>query len=223
MQKQQSFTLCGEKIKGPIHICAFFHSTEERTEILMPWLKDGLNNREQVFIISESSCHDDFCKCLSDEGIDTGKALANQQLKMAASEETYVKGGNFSAERMYHTLEQALIEAHESPYGKFRGLGDMEWAAKCLPGTDDLIEYEARINAFIPKYQSTIICCYDVNRFSGSAIANILATHPYSIMNGRLHKNPYYIEPMELLQKLLKRPKAPLTSGFVNSVKPSSV
>ncbi|MDF2449757.1 MAG: hypothetical protein K0R26_2261 [Bacteroidota bacterium] len=215
MKQQHAFTLCGEQLNGPIHICALFHSVEEQHEVLIPWLKEGLVNKEQVFIISESACHDGYCTHLKQEGIQTEEAMATNQLKIVASEDTYINGGNFSAEKMYETLEGALKETHDGPYGKCRGLGDMEWAAKCLPGTDDLIEYEARINAFIPKYQSTIICCYDINKFSGSAIGNILAAHPYAIMNGRLHKNPYYIEPFELLQKLIKRPKTPLTNGYV--------
>ena len=87
----------------------------------------------------------------------------------------------------------------------------MEWALKNLPGTDELIEYEARVNFLAPSHNCSIICTYDLNKFSGRAIADILATHPYVIMNGRLHNNPYVVPPVEYLAKLIKRPQQPLS------------
>ncbi|HEY6163007.1 MAG TPA: MEDS domain-containing protein, partial [Bacteroidia bacterium] len=93
-----------------------------------------------------------------------------------------------------------------------RAYGDMEWALKNLPGTDELIEYEARVNMFSSKYACSLVCAYDINQFSGSAVADILATHPYALMHGKVHKNPHFIEPFELLQKLIQRPKRPLSS-----------
>jgi len=42
-------------------------------------------------------------------------------------------------------------------------------------------------------------------------VADILATHPYATMHGKIHKTPHYIEPIELLQKLIKQPIKPLS------------
>jgi len=204
--------LCGESLTGPLHVCAFFDSREDQYETLLPWIKEGINNDEEIFTIIDASLHDDHCCRLSEADIPVQEVLARGQLKLFSSDETYLLGGSFAAERMVNLLEQALIDAQNGPYGIFRGYGDMEWALKNLPGTDELIEYEARINTFAPKYECSIICAYDVNRFSGSAVADILATHPYVIMHGKIHKNPHYIEPLDLLKKLIKRPKRPLSS-----------
>jgi hypothetical protein len=38
-----------------------------------------------------------------------------------------------------------------SGYGQTRFFGHMEWALANLPATDDLIEYEMRVNYVIPK------------------------------------------------------------------------
>ena len=210
MDKQHSVTLCGETLHGPNHICAFFSSRDEQYETLLPWIKDGINSKEEVFSIMHKDFHDDHRLRLSKGGIPVQEAVAHGQLKIHASEETYLHGGAFAAERMTKLLEQALVDAQNGSYGKFRGYGEMEWALKNLPGTDELMEYEARINTYAPKYDCSIICAYDITRFSGSAIVDILATHPYVIMNGRLHKNPHYIEPIEFLRQLIKRPKRPL-------------
>lgn len=210
MKKQKSVTLCGETLAGPLHICAFFDSREEQYEILLPWIKEGLNNKEEVINILARDQHHDHCCKLSAANIPVENAVKCGQLKLYASEETYLNEGFFAAERMVSLLENALIAAQKGPYGAFRGYGDMEWALKNLPGTDELIEYEARINTFAPKYNCSIVCAYDITKFSGSAVADILASHPYVIMHGKIHKNPHFIEPIQLLKKLIQRPKRPL-------------
>ena len=217
MTKQHSVTLCGESLTGPLHVCAFFDSRQEQYETLLPWIKEGIMNNEEVINILDGALHHDHCCRLSDADISVQEAVTRGQLKLLAAEDSYLLGGTFAAERMVNILEQALIDAQNGPYGTFRGYGDMEWALKNLPGTDELIEYEARINTFAPKYVCSIICAYDINRFSGSAVADIMATHPYVIMHGRIHRNPHFIEPIELLQKLIKRKKRPLTNLTVKS------
>ncbi len=212
MKKKQTFSICGETLTGPMHICAFFDSRDEQYKTLLPWIKEGINNKEEVINILHSDQHCDHCDQLSQAGIPVEDAKKNGQLKILKSEDTYLHGNAFAAERMVKLLEDALINAQNGPYGTFRGYGDMEWALSNLPGTDELIEYEARINTFATKYACSIVCAYDINRFSGSAVADILATHPYAIMNGRIHNNPHYIEPVELLGKLIQRPKRPLSS-----------
>jgi hypothetical protein len=212
MTKQQKVTICGETLTGPLHICAFFDSREEQYDTLLPWIKEGINGKEEVINILHGNLHCDHCARLSKADIPVQKAVERGQLKILASEDTYLQGGAFAAERMVKLLEQALVDAQNGPYGTFRGYGDMEWALKNLPGTDELIEYEARINTFSSKYSCSIICAYDINGFSGSAVADILASHPYAILHGKILRNPHYIDPVELLGKLIQRPKRPLSS-----------
>jgi hypothetical protein len=212
LKKQHTTTLCGETLKGPIHICAFFDSKEEQYDILLPYYKEGLDNKEEVITILESRSHNDHCKRLSKAGMPVKEVIESGQLKVLASEDTYLKGGEFAAERMFNLLEAALNDAENGPYGAVRTCGDMDWALKNLPGTDELMEYESRINLLTPMHQCTLLCAYDVNKISGRAVADILATHTHVIMNGKIHKNPNYVEPFVFLQQLLRRPKRLLRS-----------
>lgn len=213
MVKEHSATLCGETINGPVHICAFFDSRDEQYEILLPWIKEGLENNETVLTILERQLHNDHSSRLAQADIPVKKTVENGQLKIAATEDTYLDGGAFAAERMFNIVEGALKSAQNSSCCKFRGYGEMQWALKNLPGTDELMEYEARLNLLTPKYECNILCIYDINKLSGRAVADILATHSHVIMNKKIHKNPHYIEPLELLKILIKRPKTPLSSN----------
>lgn len=210
MDKQKSFTVCGEQHNAPMHICGFFDSEDERYNIILPYLKEGLENNEEALTILESTSFANHCERLAGAGIAVEEKMENGQLKILSADETYLKGGSFAADKMYDLVEETLINSENAGYNSVRACGDMTWALRNVAGTDELIEYEARLNELTPKHSCSLICMYDVNRFSGRALADVLATHPYVILNGKIHKNPHYIEPIEFLPSLLKRKKRAL-------------
>jgi hypothetical protein len=74
-----------------------------------------------------------------------------------------------------------------------------------LPGVDDLIEYETRVNHVIPKYEDTVICAYDVSKFGASVVVDALRTHPVVIIGGLLQENPFYVPPDQFLIEIRER------------------
>jgi hypothetical protein len=74
------------------------------------------------------------------------------------------------------------------------------------------MEYEARVNLLAPKYDCTLLCVYDINKFSGRVIADVLASHSHVILNGRIHRNPHFIEPLDFLKSLMRRARRPLAN-----------
>jgi hypothetical protein len=81
----------------------------------------------------------------------------------------------------------------------------MEWALLDLPGVDDLVEYETRINYVIPKYEDVVICTYDLTKFGASVVMDALRTHPVVIIGGLLQENPFFVSPDQLLFEIRER------------------
>jgi hypothetical protein len=75
----------------------------------------------------------------------------------------------------------------------------MTWALKEFPGVEDLVDYEAELNDFLPLYPQVIMCLYDLDLFDGSVVVDLLRTHPKLLLCGSLLDNPYYLEPAEFL------------------------
>jgi hypothetical protein len=46
-----------------------------------------------------------------------------------------------------------------------------------------------------------VICAYDVSRFDGSFIIDILRTHPLVLIGGLLQENPFFVAPSEFLKE----------------------
>lgn len=212
MNKQTPFSVCGEVLSAPMHICGFFDSKKEQYEVIIPYILEGLEKNEKVINILEGSRHSEHCRCLSDNGISITEKLSNGQLEVLASENSYIKDGMFAAEKMYKMLEQTLISASRSGYDSVRACGDMVWALKNLPGTDELLEYESSLNLLTPQHSCSLICMYDINSFSKSALRDALLTHPYVIKDGKISKNPHYVEPLKLMSNFAEFRSVPLKS-----------
>lgn len=202
MNKQTSFSVCGESLSAPMHICGFFDSREQQYEVIIPYIMEGLEANDKVINILEGNRHGEHCRCLADNGISIAQKLSSGQLEVLASENTYINNSEFAAEKMYKTLEQTLLSASRAGYDSVRACGDMVWALKNLPGTDELLEYEAKLNFLTPQHAVSLICMYDINSFSPSTLTDILLTHPYVIKDGKISKNPHYVEPLEFLSSL---------------------
>ncbi len=204
-------TVCGEKLPYATHICAFFDSEEQEYNCLVPYFAEGLAQGEQVVTIRDADGIADHRRALAQRmpaALD--EPTRTQQFRVLASEETYLRDGFFGHERMGVMLEDVLKAAETSPFKRVRTCGDMSWALRELPGTDELMEYESRVNVFTAKHDCTLMCVYDVNKFSGRAVMDVLATHPMVVMGDRIYENPYYVEPSQYLRTLLHRGSSPL-------------
>ncbi|MEN2489343.1 MEDS domain-containing protein [Flavobacterium sp. B11] len=208
MNTQTPFSVCGELLSAPMHICGFFDSREQQYEVIIPYILEGLEANDKVINILEGNRHGEHCRCLADNGISIAEKLSSGQLEVMASENSYIKDGEFAADKMYKMLEQTLLSASRAGYDSVRACGDMVWALKNLPGTDELLEYEARLNLLTPQHSVSLICMYDISSFSSNTLTDILLTHPYVIKDGKISKNPHYVEPLELLSSLSSRSSA---------------
>jgi hypothetical protein len=196
--------LAGRSLTHTRHICAFFHSKEEEEKIMMPFFKEGYERGEKIFnIVDANHRNAHLCTC-ANHGMDVEKAQETGQLEVRVWEDAYLKDGHFDGERMINTLEQVLADASNKFPGT-RLMGNMEWALEALPGVNEIVEYEARLNYVIPKYPDPVVCVYDLNKHSGSVVLDILRTHPMVIVGGVLQENPLYVPPDEFLAELKQR------------------
>lgn len=196
--------LAGRTLKETRHICAFFHSREEKNRVLMPFFKEGIERGEKVFHIIDSRLHGDHEAALCQYQIEPRSAQENGQLEIRHWEDAYLKDGYFDGDRMIRILEEVL-QSNRERYGLTRLMGNMEWALETVPGVTDIVEYETKINYLAPRYPDPVICVYDLNRHSGSVVIDILRTHPMVIVGGVLQENPMYVPPDAFLTELKER------------------
>ena len=204
---ERSVTLCGHRLDEPGHICAFFDSRTEQYQVLSPYYREGIEQGEQVITIVDADDMSGHITRMKAHGVPVEEAMADDRLKVFTAESTYTVGGSFAAERMYDTLQGALADARRAGF-RVRTSGVMDWCYEDCPGTEQLMEYEARVNVLLPIYDCTLLCVYDLDRLDARSLMDILATHPFVLHRRELLKNPYYRPPVDLLQDMLLHPRA---------------
>ncbi|WP_254511495.1 MEDS domain-containing protein [Anatilimnocola floriformis] len=203
---REPIRLAGSTLKHSGHVCAFFNSKEEQYRVLMPFIKDGIEQGDKSFHIVDPKQRPQHVRQLQEEGIDVAAAEARGQLEVFPWEEAHVQDGRFDQFRMLDLVKDAI--AKQAPDQVTRFVGNMEWALEDLPGVHDLLEYETRLNLFLPQYRDPVVCCYDLSRFDASTVLDIMRTHPMVIIGGILQENPFYVPPDEMLKELHERKAA---------------
>lgn len=204
-------TVCGHPLHHAAHICAFFDSERQEYDCLVPYFAEGLARGEQVVTIRDAAaCNAHMEKLRNSGAIPVDTAVKSNRLRVVASEETYLQNGVFEVDRMYKMIKTTLEDAHREGFARVRTCGDMSWALRDMPGTDELMQYESRVNQLTVEHDCTLMCTYDASRISGRALMDVLATHPVVLLGDRIYENPYYQEPADFLQKLLRRGPNPL-------------
>jgi hypothetical protein len=206
-ETMQPVRLAGSVISRSCHICAFFHSKEEQYRVLMPFFKDGVERGDRCFHILDPKYHDEHVRRLKQEGINVADARAKGLLDVRTWNEAHVEGGRFDQERWLGKVLELLDPARRTPGTRARGFANMEWALEEFHGTGRLVEYETRLNYYLPKYVDTapIVCTYDLNRFGAEVVMDIMRTHPMVIIGGILQENPFFVPPDEMLRELRER------------------
>lgn len=77
----------------------------------------------------------------------------------------------------------------------------MSWTLRGFPGSERLIEYEAKLNNFFPKNECLAICQYDARIFNPEILIEILETHPLAIIGTEVYENFYYLPPHEFFSE----------------------
>lgn len=200
---REPIRLAGSTLKRSSHVCAFFHSHEEKYRVLMPFIKDGIENGDRSFHIVDPQLRAGHRSRLEQAGIDVAAAEAEGRLEVFPWHEAHVQDGRFDQFRMIELVKQAI--ARQEPGEITRFVGNMEWALEDLPGVHDLLEYETRLNQFLPAHRDPVVCCYDISRFDAGTMIDIMRTHPMVIIGGILQENPFYVPPEAMLQELQER------------------
>jgi len=81
----------------------------------------------------------------------------------------------------------------------------MDWLFLDKPDVNNLVEYEARLNQVLSKYNDPVICNYDLSKVSASVAMDIMRTHPLVIIGGLLRENPFFVPPEQFLEEMRER------------------
>lgn len=207
-QQHEALHDTGSGIERHRHVCVLYHSAEEEFRVLRPFISEGFGKGDKAFHIIDGSRRPDHLQRLEGAGIDVAACEGSGQLEVRSWEEAHLRPGWFDQHAMLELVEEVLSETRRRGYPFTRWVADMGWALGGHRGVEDLVSYCARLNQITPRHEATIVCTYDLSRFSAASVIDVLRSHPVAIIGGRVHENPFYLTPEELLTELEARQRS---------------
>lgn len=176
------------------HICLIYRDEQERRSIVSKFLQAGLAADEQVLSLVDSTAPEEFADILRTYGVEPSDHEG--ALSVLGALETYCPSGHFDSEALLESFKAGYAESRASGFAGWRGTGEMSWALRDGATTmKALIDYEVSLNELLVETPVTAFCQYDVRRFDGATLFDVMAVHPKMIVGGQLMNNPMYLEP----------------------------
>src|SRR2546429_7305863 len=105
---RKSVRLFGENLNEDVHICTFFRTSAEKYRVLMPFIREGMEQGDRAFHIVNPSLRSEHAQRIAEAGIDAARAEVVGQLEIIGWDEAHLRGGSFSQSAMLALLPVLL-------------------------------------------------------------------------------------------------------------------
>jgi hypothetical protein len=201
-----SLQCAGTSIGVHRHICAFFNSLDEEHRVLGSFYKDGFDRGEKATHIVAAENREEYLRRLTDAGTDVQRMMQTGQLEVLPWTDMYVRDHRFDQDAMLASVEKVIQSGAGAGYARTRLAGHhMDWLFHDQSAVENLVEYEARLNGLLSKYDDPVVCNYDSSKFGASVALDIMRTHPLVIVGGLLRENPFFVPPEQFLDEMRER------------------
>ena len=188
---QQPLRLDGATLRQPPHICAFVDSRDEEYDLLLPFVREGLEAGEKALHFVDAISQAEHFRRLGVAGIDVAACRATGQLDVRSWQETYLKAGTFDTDAMLAFLADVLRASRAEGFPRTRLIGHAGWDAEGPVPLEALADYEMRVNRILRR-DDPVICVYDRAGLDASLAAEVLRAHPLTIIDGAIRESPSY-------------------------------
>jgi hypothetical protein len=178
------------------HICLYYETAAEQQAISTPYLKRGLEQGDCcIYVVDERKI-----QAVVDEiraaGLNLDQLVEHGAMQVLTKYETFLRYARFEPHLMFEFLEKTARTAVRNGLTGVRISAEMSWALST--GCERLIEFESLVNDHLMTWNMTLLCQYNVTRFTPQILAEILRAHPCVQMEQRTCENVYY-EPKDIL------------------------
>lgn len=159
------------------HLCFGFSSVAEQQEVAVAFVRSGLEAGDCVWYLVDGD-PGRVLAFLRVGGVEVDELLANRQLVVRAAQESYLRELPFDPDRAVAMLHEARDQAVVHGYQGLRVVGEMDWAARQIPGAELLEDYERRVQELFEGSPVAALCQYDRGAFGAARLEGLLGLHP---------------------------------------------
>src|SRR5260370_3556870 len=180
-----------------MHICTFFRTSAERYRVLMPFIREGMEQGDRAFHIVNPSLRSEHAQRMAEAGIDAPRAEVEGQLEIIGWDEAYLRGGSFNRSAMLSLLPVLLNDGRTAGFPITRFIADMAWALNDSGALDRMLEYECRLNLALPKAGRSEEHTSELQSHLNHVFRLLLEKKTIVLIGGIVQRNPFFVPPEE--------------------------
>jgi diguanylate cyclase (GGDEF)-like protein/PAS domain S-box-containing protein len=184
-----------DNLKSGDHLCFLYETDEEHRAVISSFISQGVKRGEKVIYIRDTYPQRTIVSYLREKGFDADRWIIKGQLVILSSEGVYNNQGFFDPTGMIAWLQAEAEKALAEGYLGLRVSSEMSWALRGWPGTDRLMEYEARLNDFATSMSCLVVCQYQLPQFEPALLLDVAMAHPVIVYGIEVYDNYYYMRP----------------------------
>jgi excisionase family DNA binding protein len=151
------------------HLCGIYGSDEARLDLAVPFLLEGLQQKNVCFLVGPSRATRHILRAMKRKRAALDSDLESRQLIVSEHQP--------SAAEQIRFFEVAMKKAEDEGVESFRLFADM-WGLRVLVSAKEMIELEVGFeHVIVTRFPIVALCAYDARKFSGIELLDALKDH----------------------------------------------
>jgi hypothetical protein len=197
-----------ERFDTGIHICQLFSNEDDRLDSMAHYLASGIAAGQKCGCCTlddaplgdaQSALGDHLASSnLTSSGLSVKEACISGQLSFVEADNVLLTDGRFDPERLLSRLSEFCDSARGEGWSGALIVAEISPAIPEVTGGGRLIEFEVEVNRLLLDRllldrPMAIVCQYDLRRFDGAILMEVLRVHPFIMIRGSVMRNPFYL------------------------------
>jgi PAS domain S-box-containing protein len=189
------------------HFCTFYETKQDLLDILVPYFKTGLENKEFcLWIVSNSELitTDEAEEALGEAVSDLDRYLAEGRIEIVSHDQWFLKNGVFDFHRVAYGFKEKLDEALANGYAGLRINGSPAWIH--AEDAKVLREFEAEADHFFADEHIIASCTYPLAGSRADFLLDVARNHQFAIARRQgkweVLETPQLIQAKQEIQRL---------------------
>ena len=131
-------------LRAADHVGVFYRGDAERDAFVVPLIGAALAAECGVIYVCDRSTPERVLEQLAGADIDVLGAVSREQVRIVPSHDVYLADGRFDPDHTVDFYADGVARCTSGGYPVTCVVGEMSWSLRGCPGTERLLEYEAR-------------------------------------------------------------------------------
>jgi len=181
-----------EWIRAGDHVCQFFRTAEDLSEVLIPYFKVGLERRESCLWIAGHPYGVERAESEMREAVsDFDQRVAAGHIKLVEQGEWHSKYGTLSAAESVQSWLSWKDAALASGFAGIRSGGDLSSLHE--GDLDAFLTYERAAGKAFMHQPIVALCCYCLAKYSGQCVLDVMRCHGVGLAKYGSHWKPIHL------------------------------